>query len=150
MPEIDHLFVYGTLRRGFGHPMHRVVRDGADAAGHAVAAGTLYDLGPYPGLWPGDTGGPGVRGEVYRLREDHAADTLARLDEYEGIRANEVEGCQYRRVAIEVRVGDASVLAWTYALTALPRDAVVVPAGDYLVWVASRRAPGRFPEDESS
>ena len=146
MPSIDHLFVYGTLRRGFGHAMHHVLTASADPAGHAVAPGTLFDLGPYPGLWLGDRPDPGVHGELYRLRPDRAAETLDRLDEYEGVRAAEVDGCLYRRAAIDVRQDRRAVTAWVYLLTAVPTRSVLIPGGDYLAWITSGGDSGRAPE----
>lgn len=76
----DHLFVYGTLRRGLGHPMARWLLAHAAYVGPATVTGQLYDLGPYPGAVLARGGR--VVGEVYRLR--HGSPVLAALDAYEG------------------------------------------------------------------
>ena len=49
-PECRHLFVYGTLRRGSGHPMSRFLAARARLLAGARVPGRLYDLGGFPGL----------------------------------------------------------------------------------------------------
>jgi gamma-glutamylcyclotransferase (GGCT)/AIG2-like uncharacterized protein YtfP len=95
-------FFYGTLmevellRSIAGAAACRVVGEGS-------LAGTLYDLGAYPGLvLRGSTRIPGVVCEV----DDEVA---ARLDEYEGVD----DGLYARRMA-SVDLGDTIVEAWTY------------------------------------
>ena len=51
LAEPELLFVYGTLMRG--HSAHRLMT-GLRWLGPAQAAGTLYDLGPWPGFQPGE------------------------------------------------------------------------------------------------
>ena len=59
-----HVFVYGTLRAGGRNDIARF-RPQPERVGDATLAGTLYDLGAYPGAV---LGGNGVlRGEVYRI-----------------------------------------------------------------------------------
>lgn len=138
MAESPYLFVYGTLRRAVGHPMHDVIGTAADFVGHATTAGTLYDLGPYPGLWPEPANGAGVRGEVYRIRAGQVQGTLERLDAYEGVRAGEVRGCAYRRELLAVTLGEQTLHAWGYVLNQLPDGAIPVAHGDYVSWLAGR------------
>ena len=70
------LFVYGTLMRG--EPAHRFLTGRATFVDDGHVAGTLLDLGRFPGL----VAGPGrVWGEVWRLE---APELLRTLDEYEG------------------------------------------------------------------
>lgn len=77
VPGERHVFVYGTLRAGgrndiarFAPPPRRV----ADAE----VAGTLYDLGAYPGMVLGGT--TRVKGEIYAIDAQLEA-TLDRLEE---------------------------------------------------------------------
>lgn len=72
------LFVYGTLQRG---------EERADMWPHpptsiewATTRGTLYDLGPYPALTPGDSL---VRGELWHIAPADMPATLEALDEIE-------------------------------------------------------------------
>src|SRR5262245_13923992 len=80
--ECNLLFVYGTLRKGFDHPMADYLAARARHLGGGKVPGQLYDLGAYPGLL--DAAGPEewVYGDLYELREP--AETLAALDRYEG------------------------------------------------------------------
>jgi gamma-glutamylcyclotransferase (GGCT)/AIG2-like uncharacterized protein YtfP len=131
--EPSLLFVYGTLRRASGHGMHQVLEAGAELLGSGRVRGTLFDLGPYPGMTLEPEGESGVRGEVYRLSPAGADELLRRLDAYEGIRAGEVAGCEYRRGEVEVRLDDGDrVRAWAYLLTRVPPGARALAAGDYL------------------
>ena len=63
VPE-RYVFVYGTLRRGESNDINRL-QPAPRPVGTARIAGTLYDLGAYPGLVLG--GFEGVLGEVYRI-----------------------------------------------------------------------------------
>ncbi|MEZ4587502.1 MAG: gamma-glutamylcyclotransferase family protein [Gemmatimonadales bacterium] len=128
-PEL--LFVYGTLRRAGGHPAHAMVGGQASYLCTTRAPGALYDLGPYPGMAPAPAGETTV-GEVYRLPAVGAADLLARLDEYEGVRSTEVDRCVYERRAIELPVEGRPRRAWTYVLRAVPPGARPIASGDWL------------------
>ena len=46
----DRLFVYGTLMRGFDHPMAQLLSRSADFIGEAKCRGRLYLIKHYPGL----------------------------------------------------------------------------------------------------
>ena len=46
----DRLFVYGTLMRGFDHPMAQLLSRSADFLGPATCRGRLYLIKHYPGL----------------------------------------------------------------------------------------------------
>ena len=46
----DRLFVYGTLMRGFDHPMAKLLSRSADFIGEATCRGRLYLIKHYPGL----------------------------------------------------------------------------------------------------
>jgi gamma-glutamylcyclotransferase (GGCT)/AIG2-like uncharacterized protein YtfP len=62
--SLRHVFVYGTLRRGEQRDINRLL-PAPVWVGSGRVAGTLYDLGRYPGLMLG-AGGEAV-GEVYRV-----------------------------------------------------------------------------------
>src|SRR5262249_55047590 len=72
----SHIFLYGTLMRG--EPAHQLLAGHATFVGQGHIAGTLLDLGSYPGLVAGRGR---VRGEVWRLA---GPEVLRTLDEYEG------------------------------------------------------------------
>jgi gamma-glutamylcyclotransferase (GGCT)/AIG2-like uncharacterized protein YtfP len=68
----DRLFVYGTLMRGFDHPMAQLLSRSADFLGTATCRGRLYLIKHYPGLVLSDDAGDIVFGELYRLRDRDA------------------------------------------------------------------------------
>ena len=78
---LDRLFVYGTLMRGFDHPVARLLRQAADFIGEARCRGRLYRVKHYPGLVLSDDADDIVFGEVYRLRQ--RAELLREFDIYE-------------------------------------------------------------------
>ncbi|MFN3416244.1 MAG: gamma-glutamylcyclotransferase [Caldimonas sp.] len=93
---LDHVFVYGTLRRGGANDITRL-----DPPGHFVGAATvrgwLYSLGSYPGLLL-DVQGPAVVGEVYAL--DPVLERV--LDGIEELYPQQRDEYVKRRVAVEV------------------------------------------------
>jgi len=63
-PTARHVFVYGTLRRGGSNDISRF-SPAPQHVGDGEIAGTLFDLGAYPGAVLGGEGR--IRGEVYRV-----------------------------------------------------------------------------------
>ena len=135
---VRHVFVYGTLRRGESNDIGRLL-PAPVLMGAASVQGSLFDLGPYPGLrleasgpapdgWPH---GP-VRGEVYRITP--ALEAL--LDRIEEV-APEPSG-EYLRRTVRVQLAAASPGAPEGLAAGTP------PALDCLVYeLATDRAPGR-------
>ncbi|OAF06405.1 hypothetical protein AYJ54_17385 [Bradyrhizobium centrolobii] len=120
----DLLFVYGTLMRGFDHPMARLLAMHADFLGEATCRGRLFLVKHYPGLLLSDAPSDLVHGELFRLR---AGDELLReLDMYEACGEGFPEPTEYLRERIDVTLADGAITkAWTYAynwpVTHLPR-----------------------------
>lgn len=78
----DHLFVYGTLRRGSNNKFARLLAEKAQFVGTARVPGRLYDFGRYPGAKRAEDPGESIVGEIFRLDDPGAI--LPALDEYEG------------------------------------------------------------------
>jgi gamma-glutamylcyclotransferase (GGCT)/AIG2-like uncharacterized protein YtfP len=109
----DHLFVYGTLMRGFDHPMARLLSANADFLGEATCRGRLYLVKHYPGLVLSDDPADIVSGELYRLREPDAL--LREFDMYEACGEGFAAPTEYVRKMLELTLGDgARGEAWTY------------------------------------
>ena len=138
------IFVYGTLRKGAGHPMNRALEAHATHAGMGCFPGKLYDLGSYPAAVPYNgvphhEGGM-VTGDLYRLHRPERI--LPLLDRYEGCTDMDGSGADYRREARTVRrvrlldgkqPDGESVQGWIY-LYNRPTDGLkVIPSGDYLL-----------------
>ena len=110
---LDRLFVYGTLMRGFDHPMAQLLSRSADFIGEARCQGRLYLVKHYPGLVLSDHPADVVFGELYRLR---APDELLReFDMYEACGEGFAEPTEYVRQMLPVTSEGRSVdEAWTY------------------------------------
>ena len=122
----SRLFVYGTLMRGFDHPMAKLLAANADFLGEATCRGRLYLVRHYPGLTLSDDAGEIVHGELYRLREVDAM--LREFDMYEACGEGFQPPTEYLRQMLAVRLVDGSSSdAWTYVynwpVTDLPRIA---------------------------
>jgi gamma-glutamylcyclotransferase (GGCT)/AIG2-like uncharacterized protein YtfP len=122
----DCLFVYGTLMRGFDHPMAKLLSANADFIGEATCRGKLYLVRHYPGLVLSDDARDIVHGELFRMR---ARDALLReFDMYEACGEGFAPPTEYVREMLQVTLADGSASeAWTYVynwpVTKLPRIA---------------------------
>ena len=132
MPEAfdRHVFVYGTLRRGESNDINHLQPPPA-FVGTARVAGTLYDLGPYPGAV---LGGQGVLvGEVYCITATHER----WLDELEEVAP--VPSGEYSRRMLPVRLDDRSagvIACLVYEIApARVQGRAVIAGGD---WCARR------------
>ena len=122
----DCLFVYGTLMRGFDHPMAQLLSRSADFVGEARCRGRLYLVKHYPGLVPLEDADDVVFGELFRLRQP--AELLREFDMYEACGEGFAEPTEYvRRMLRVARDNGAASEAWTYVynwpVTNLPRIA---------------------------
>jgi gamma-glutamylcyclotransferase (GGCT)/AIG2-like uncharacterized protein YtfP len=122
----DRLFVYGTLMRGFDHPMAKLLSANADFLGEATCRGQLYLVRHYPGLVLSDDPADIVHGELFALRAPEAL--LAELDMYEACGEGFEPPTEYLRRMLTVTLSDgASREAWTYVynwpVSELPRIA---------------------------
>lgn len=109
----DRLFVYGTLMRGFDHPMARLLSANADFLGEARCRGQLYLVKHYPGLVLSDDPADIVHGELYRLRA--CEEMLREFDMYEACGDGFAPPTEYLRRELSVTRDDGSACdAWTY------------------------------------
>jgi gamma-glutamylcyclotransferase (GGCT)/AIG2-like uncharacterized protein YtfP len=108
----DRLFVYGTLMRGFDHPMAQLLSRSADFLGEARCQGRLYRIKHYPGLVVSDDPNDVVFGELYRLRAPR--ELLREFDVYEGCGEGFAQPTQYVRQMLSVMLDDKAAEAWTY------------------------------------
>src|SRR5256885_16125343 len=91
----DRLFVYGTLMRGFDHPMAQLLSRSADFIGETRCQGRLYLVKHYPGLVLSDGPNDVVFGELYRLRSPK--ELLREFDMYEACGEEVAEPTEYVR-----------------------------------------------------
>ena len=121
---LDLVFVYGTLMRGFDHPMAKLLSRSADFLGEAKCCGRLYLIKHYPGLVLSDDANDIVFGELYRLRARD--ELLGEFDMYEACGPGFKAPTEYIRQMLNVTLDDDSASeAWTYIynwpVTGLPR-----------------------------
>ena len=143
MPEVDTLFVYGTLlsgnraRSAFAHLFRGAGRP-------AWTDGRLYHLPEgYPTLLLEPAEVP-VRGELVVLVDPTVA--LPALDDYEGYDPVAPEGSLYVRQVVEVHTEDGAAEAWVYACPNFLRDDVIarglaVEDGDWRGFLRRGRLP---------
>jgi gamma-glutamylcyclotransferase (GGCT)/AIG2-like uncharacterized protein YtfP len=109
----DQLFVYGTLMRGFDHPMAKLLAKSADFIGEARCRGRLYRIKHYPGLVLSDDPAEVVFGEVYRLRARE--ELLREFDMYEACGEGFAKPTEYVRKMLAITLDDGRASeAWTY------------------------------------
>ena len=127
----DRLFVYGTLMRGYAHPMARLLSANADFLGEASCRGRLYRVKHYPGFVLSDNAADVVFGELYRLRA--VEDLLREFDMYEACGESFAEPTQYVRRTLPVTLADGSLSeAWTYIYNWPVTDLARIESGRFL------------------
>jgi len=121
--HIRHVFVYGTLRRGGRNDIARFAPAPRYVADSFIA-GTLYDLGSYPGAVLGGAGQ--VAGEIYAVTS-----TLeAQLDLLEEVRSD--DNGEYIKREVKVRAGADELVCLVYEIH--PKRIVgkaVIESGDW-------------------
>ncbi|WP_454624826.1 gamma-glutamylcyclotransferase family protein [Bradyrhizobium cenepequi] len=122
----DRLFVYGTLMRGFDHPMARLLSGNADFLSEARCQGRLYRVEHYPALVLSDDPADIVHGELFRLRAPD--DLLREFDMYEACGEGFPQPTEYVRQILPLTLAaGTSTEAWTYVynwpVARLPRIA---------------------------
>lgn len=102
VPE-RHVFVYGTLRRGGSNDIN-LRKPAPRYVGSASLQGSLYDLGPYPGLIlsPSASLAGAVIGEIYAI----SPALEVNLDELEGLLPVPTGEYLKRWMRIELASGD--------------------------------------------
>lgn len=109
----DLLFVYGTLMRGFDHPMARLLSAHADYLGEARCLGRLYLVKHYPGLVLSEDPSEVVHGELFRLQQPEPL--LAEFDMYEACGEGFAPPTEYLRRLLFVSDAEGTLAqAWTY------------------------------------
>jgi gamma-glutamylcyclotransferase (GGCT)/AIG2-like uncharacterized protein YtfP len=127
----DRLFVYGTLMRGFDHPMAKLLAANADFLSEATCRGKLYLVRHYPGLVLSDDRTEVVHGELFRLRARD--EMLAEFDMYEACGEGFQPPTEYIRQMLSVTLADgSSSKAWTYVYNWPVAKLPCIPSGRFL------------------
>lgn len=136
---VNQIFVYGSLRRGFGSPAYTYISQYFDLVDQASIRGTLYDLGEYPAARP-TADNRWIVGELYRIRNEEEWEwAIAQLDDYEGVDGSFDEPAQYVRELTTVTLPDESTQqAWVYWYCCDITGKPLVESGDVLQYHAAR------------
>jgi gamma-glutamylcyclotransferase (GGCT)/AIG2-like uncharacterized protein YtfP len=127
--RMTYLFVYGTLRRGYAHPVQAQLARQGRWLGAGWLRGRLYDLGGYPGFVPAPDPRTWVQGDVYELAP--AGTLLAALDAYE--ESGLAPGAEYVRRRYLVRMEKENWrTAWVYVYNWPVPVQRLISSGDYL------------------
>lgn len=136
---VYQLFVYGSLRSGFHHPMYEYISRFFTFLGNAKVRGQLFDMGTYPAGVPA-SGEHYIIGELYRIKEPHEFSwAIGQLDDYEGVAAEADEVQLYRRELTEAYINEQSVTAWIYWYCGDVNGKPVIPSGDMMEYIASKK-----------
>ena len=128
---LDRLFVYGTLMRGFDHPMSKLLSREADFLGEARCGGRLYMVKHYPGLLLSDDPRDVVHGELFRMH--HPEELIATFDDYEGCGPAFERPTAYLREVLPVTLGDGTVYeTWTYVFNWPVEETKRIVSGRFL------------------
>ncbi len=114
-----HLFVYGSLRKGFQSPVYEYISRYFHYLGEAKVPGKLVDMGEYPAAVPN-------------------GDHWIQLDDYEGVNVEEGETQLYRRELSEVHTPEGTVHAWIYWYNQDVSGRPIIASGDILQYIAEK------------
>jgi gamma-glutamylcyclotransferase (GGCT)/AIG2-like uncharacterized protein YtfP len=139
IPEVYHLFVYGSLRSGFRSPAYEYISCYFELVGEAKVKGGLFDLGSYPAAVPTKEN-RFIIGELYRIRhENEFSWAIAQLDDYEGVDVAYDEVQIYRREITEVLINNTVTHAWIYWFNGDITGKPVIESGDVLQYLDQKK-----------
>ncbi|WP_335964453.1 gamma-glutamylcyclotransferase family protein [Galbibacter sp. PAP.153] len=124
-----HVFVYGTLMRGFYNTFAQNLHTNATYIGKGQASGRLYDLGAFPGAVFDASADLKIKGEVYYV-EKNVKSIMDSLDTYEGI--NDPEFDYYEKREAIILVNNTKIKALVYHLKIAVDTFTLIENGDYL------------------
>jgi len=134
---VIHLFVYGSLRRGFHHPVFDYIKNHFTFVADGKAKGKLYDLGLYPAALPAADGT--LIGELFIANSEEDFDwAISQLDDYEGLNPEVDETPLYRRELVEVLHNNNNTQAWIYWYNGSVEDKPVVESGDVMEYFKNK------------
>ena len=142
MSNLHQLFVYGSLRSGFGHPAFQFISRYFRLVSHGKTKGLLYDLGEYPAAIP-TTEEKYIVGELYAIKQpDEWPYALAQLDDYEGINPEEGEAL-YHRATAEIYTETGKTQAMVYWYNGSVQGFPLIESGDMLAYHQAKNNQGK-------
>lgn len=137
--QTNHLFVYGSLRKGFKSHAYEYIKSYFTLLGTATIKGTMYDMGTYPVVTSKDTGRL-IKGELYEINNPlEFSFAMAQLDDYEGLYPEEGQEADYEREAVDVNFNGETITAWVYWYKKDVTGKPVVESGDMLQYAKANK-----------
>jgi gamma-glutamylcyclotransferase (GGCT)/AIG2-like uncharacterized protein YtfP len=138
---VNKLFVYGSLRSGFGQPAYAYLSKYFHLLGNGTVKGKLYEMGQYASARPSSEDRL-IHGELYEINHDDEFDwAIGQLDEYEGICVEEGEKPLYIREAVTVYIGSGEASAWIYWFNGDTAGCPEILSGDMLQYLQQKNKP---------
>ena len=128
----EHLFTYGTLRKGETNPMQNYLEKNADWIGKALFRGKLYYANGHPAAILSANEENRILGDVYEF--DTGSPLLRELDRYEGYRPDRLDESLYIRMKRDVTLKKNSevCMAWIYIYNQSIDRAKLIASGNYV------------------
>lgn len=132
MNEKDQfIFVYGTLRKKFDHPIHHSLSGNSEYLGKAFFRGILYEVGTFPGAVSASDSERRIVGELYQIHD--TSKLLPVLDHYEGYHARFPSKSLFIRKKQKVKLKNGKfVQAWIYLYNRSVENLSEITSGDYV------------------
>jgi gamma-glutamylcyclotransferase (GGCT)/AIG2-like uncharacterized protein YtfP len=124
----DYIALYGSLREGQKAYSQLGLEEALERVGECSIAGSLYDLGEYPGLKT--NGERTVKAELYRIKDPRV---FAKLDDYERFNPRERSSSLYIRKII--RLADQDRDAWVYVYNQDLSQKELIQSGDWVKYI---------------
>ena len=139
-PGIYHLFVYGSLRRGFRTSGYEYISCFFNpVADNVKVKGKLVDMGSYPAGVPCDDN-HFIVGELFVAKnENEFSWAIGQLDDYEGVSVEFDEIQLYRRDIVEVMVNEKKVPAWIYWYQGDTNGRPAIASGDMIEYFKQKK-----------
>ena len=139
--ENYNLFVYGSLRSGFHHPVYQYLSKYFYLIGDATVKSKLYDMGEYPVAIP-TTEEKFVTGELYAANSAAEFDyAIVQLDDYEGLNVEAGETPLYKRATTTVNCNGQEHTAWIYWFNGTIDGLPEIASGDILQYMQQKNKP---------
>jgi gamma-glutamylcyclotransferase (GGCT)/AIG2-like uncharacterized protein YtfP len=136
---VIHLFVYGSLRRGFHHPVFDYIKNHFTFVADGKVKGRLFDLGAYPAAVPSDEGY--LIGELFVANSTEDFNwAISQLDDYEGLNPEAGEAPLYKREVITAYHDGGETEAWIYWYNATVEGLPLVESGDVMEYFKNKQS----------
>lgn len=133
------IFVYGTLRKEFNHPIHTCISGSIDYMDKAYFRGILYEVGKFPGAVAVSDTERRITGELYRIKKP--TKLFAVLDIYEGYHSGFPTKSLFIRVKKKVKlITGKSIQAWIYLYNRPVKKLKEIESGDYVAYCGKQNS----------